>query len=204
MDKYSNFAHLITEEIEGVDYQIEVIEREGTLTAIIAPHGGAIEPGTSELCKAIAAENYQIGVFEGVKQNGNAILHITSTRFDEPKCLKLVSKSNHVLAIHGEQSAEEVVYMGGADSLLREKISEELIAADFRTEEHVNPSLQGTSSYNICNRGQRSKGVQLELSRGLRQTLFQSLSSAGRKSVTPGFYRFVQAVRRGLHNGGAN
>jgi phage replication-related protein YjqB (UPF0714/DUF867 family) len=40
--------------------------------------------------------------------------------------------------------------------------------------------------------------VQLELSRGLRLTMFESLSREGRQHRKPRFDVFVKAVRRGL------
>jgi phage replication-related protein YjqB (UPF0714/DUF867 family) len=52
--------------------------------AVIAPHGGGIEPGTSELATAIAGDDFSLYLFEGLKSAGNGELHITSTNFDEP------------------------------------------------------------------------------------------------------------------------
>ena len=43
----------------------------GSLVAIIAPHGGKIEPGTSEIVRSIAAEDYNFCAFEGIKPAGN-------------------------------------------------------------------------------------------------------------------------------------
>ncbi|WP_126802254.1 poly-gamma-glutamate hydrolase family protein [Aliidiomarina minuta] len=45
-------------------------------------------------------------------------------------------------------------------------------------------------------------GVQLELSRGLRSTFFESLNSAGRRRQTHVFHQFVDAVRQGLVRAG--
>jgi phage replication-related protein YjqB (UPF0714/DUF867 family) len=56
--------------------------------AIIAPHGGGIEPGSSTIARAIAGEDINMYLFEGIKvAKGNAIVHIASHHFDEPRCL---------------------------------------------------------------------------------------------------------------------
>jgi phage replication-related protein YjqB (UPF0714/DUF867 family) len=68
----------------------------------IAPHGGRIEPGTSEIAALIAGESYNLHRFEGRKPPGqNAVLHITSHHFDEPRALNLARKCRIVLGIHG-------------------------------------------------------------------------------------------------------
>jgi phage replication-related protein YjqB (UPF0714/DUF867 family) len=60
---------------------------------------------------------------------------------------------------------------------------------------HRNPRLQGLDRLNICNRGKRRAGIQLELSRGLRRSFFRSFSTAGRTTRTGRFDEFVAAVR---------
>lgn len=43
-----------------------------------APHGGGIEPGTSEIADAIGGERGSFYTFGGLKSSGTADLHITS------------------------------------------------------------------------------------------------------------------------------
>ena len=63
-----------------------------------------------------------------------------------------------------------------------------------------NPLLQGLEPKNLCNRGGKSRsGVQLELSRSVRETMFLSLSREGRKHTTPEFAAFVGAIRSVLN-----
>jgi phage replication-related protein YjqB (UPF0714/DUF867 family) len=202
MDRYSNFKALKAEQTEGRDFRVQVAVREEAAVAVIAPHGGAIEPGTSELAFAIAGEQLSFAIFEGAKVAQNRDLHITSTNFDEPRCAEVVALSRTAVAIHGENSPEETVFAGGADALLRSQLSEALAEAGFTVREHENPNLQGTSRANICNRGTSGAGVQLELSRGLRSTLFESLNAAGRARQTDAFHQFVDAVRQGLIRAG--
>lgn len=202
MDRYSNFKALKAEQTEGRDFRVRVAMREEATIAVIAPHGGAIEPGTSELAFAIAGEQLSFAIFDGTKAAQNRDLHITSTNFDEPRCTDVVARSRTAVAIHGENSQEATVFIGGADPMLRSHISNALEETGFTVREHENPDLQGVSRANICNRGSSKAGVQLELSHGLRSTLFESLNAAGRARQTEVFHRFVDAVRQGLSRAG--
>lgn len=168
-DKYANFAALELAEPDGA-INIHVQDTQSS-TLIIAPHGGKIEPGTSEIAKAIASDCFRLYLFEGCKKYNNMDLHITSTRFDEPRASDIVARSDYVVAIHGCVGSEGKVYIGGLDRELGSFIGEHVRNAGFDTGIHTRADLQGTSSRNICNRGRRGRGVQLEISRSLRNDL---------------------------------
>lgn len=199
-DKYNSFSALAKSETLGRDFLVRRLVRPGA-TVVIAPHGGGIEPGTSELAEAIAGEDFSFYTFEGIKAAGNRDLHITSTRFDEPKCLALVRISPQVIAIHGEESESQAVFLGGLAAETLTSLRHALTTSGFRVETHDNHALQGRNTANICNRGQNARGIQLELSNGLRRSFFQSLSTRhGRQTKTESFDRFVAAVRRGCRS----
>ncbi len=202
MDKYQTFHELSSFEQEEEDFRVRIKFRAGAKTAIIAPHGGNIEPGTSEVAGAIAGEELNLALFEGIKPAGNFNLHITSTNFDEPRCIEIVKQSEVVVTLHGERSLQNRIYLGGSDSRLRQAIADALTKAGFSAAGHEDGALKGISSKNICNRGKRGKGVQLELARGLREAFFHSLKSEGRKEPTRLFADFVAAVRQGLRLSG--
>jgi len=65
----------------------------GSQILIFSPHGGGIEIGASELVEAIAGKGLSYYLFEGLRANGNDLLHITSTRFDELGCLRMLSRA---------------------------------------------------------------------------------------------------------------
>jgi phage replication-related protein YjqB (UPF0714/DUF867 family) len=183
-DKYSSFSAL--RRAESADaFQIECIDR-GTDLAVIAPHGGGIEPGTSPIARAIAGDDCSLYLFEGKKRSGNGVLHITSANFDEPTGRTLVEKSERVIAVHGCEGKGHAVYLGGLDRALRDAIGTALEAGGFKTGTHSNPNLQGLAVANICNRGRSGRGVQLEISCGLRDDL-----------VKNGIVEFAAAVRKG-------
>jgi phage replication-related protein YjqB (UPF0714/DUF867 family) len=201
-DKYSSFEELIRSEIEGRDFAVNLADRN-TKILVIAPHAGAIEPGTSEITLAIAREELSYYLFEGTKDAGNGELHITSTNFDEPRALKMAEDSESIVAIHGEGSENDIVYLGGRNQDLRNHIRNSLKDAGFKTSKHDNPGLQGTSQKNICNRCASTSGVQLEVGKGLRKKFFSSLTSEGLKQTTEELVKFSNAVRKGLERANA-
>jgi phage replication-related protein YjqB (UPF0714/DUF867 family) len=196
-DKYDKFARLTAEETEGVDYRVLCADRRSR-ALVLAPHAGAIEPGTSEIAQAVAGKELSFYLFEGIKPSGNRALHVTSAHFDEPRALKALETCEKAIAIHGEGSDKEIAYVGGRDGEMRSRVEHCLEMAGFVTRTHLGPGMQGTSPDNVCNRGRAGAGVQLELSRGLRKSFFRSLDRDGRRHPTETFFRFVQAIREGM------
>jgi len=168
-DKYSCFDELQRHETLDKDYCF-CMRDAGSPMTIIAPHGGKIEPRTSDLARRIAGENYNFYCFEGIKDKDNACLHITSHCFDEPGALELVSRSEVVVAVHACTGTAGLVHIGGLDKKLGRMIAQQLQAIGIRvSREH--PRFQGSNPANICNRGATGKGVQLEVTRDLRDSL---------------------------------
>lgn len=188
-DNYPNFSALRQAERPG-NYRINCCIRASSV-AIIAPHGGKIEPWTSAIATSIAADDYCLYCFEGRKQRDNWDLHITASHFDEPLCLSLVSRCDRVVAVHGCEDAEVIVYMGGLDRDLRDSIRDRLHAVGVVTGN--DPDLQGLHRNNICNRGRRGMGVQLELSYGLRSALMKATPC---EAVTA--MAFAEAIRAAI------
>ena len=56
-DTYRNFVELNRKEVADRDFRVR-LRRNKSDTVIIAPHGGGIEQGTSEIAEAIAAEDH--------------------------------------------------------------------------------------------------------------------------------------------------
>ena len=183
MDMYSNFQELALGRTEGVDYIIDT-ENRGTDVAVVGIHGGRIEPGTAEIVRAIAQDDLSYYILIG-KQEGQ---HITSIRFDEDRCMDLIARSRTVVTIHGKKGAEAVVMLGGRDADLISKAEEALKKAGF-TVLPTDEALEGDQKENICNKGSSGKGMQVEISRGLREILFHDTA---RRT------RFAQAVRSTL------
>ena len=172
-DLYDSFAALAAREIEGVDYLIRVDERASPF-AIVAPHGGLIERGASEIAAAIAADRFSLYCFEGLTKVDDRSLHITSTRFDEPRALALVSASELAIGVHGRKDQGDMasIWVGGLHEGLRDAICAALDAVGFSAKSvGEGHRLSGRDPANICNRGQCGAGVQLELPKRLRDAL---------------------------------
>jgi phage replication-related protein YjqB (UPF0714/DUF867 family) len=189
-DLYGSYAELVAAEQEGVDYRIVLLDRSAAVT-IIAPHGGYIEPPTSALAVAIAADDHNAYCFDGLQTDRqHHELHITSNNFDEPTGCALIARSDIVVALHGRQDRDEPhsVWIGGLDRELCDAIASHLRRAGFEaaTEGHEFPAV---ALANICNRGRRNKGIQLELPGSLRKTLRKDAEA---------FNRFTKAIRSSI------
>jgi phage replication-related protein YjqB (UPF0714/DUF867 family) len=192
-DKFPDMGALFAAAAAGRDYRVHCRAANSDV-AIVAPHGGCIEPATFELADAIAGSRYKFYCFEAIGER----LHVTSTNFDCPLCLRLVETSDYVVTIHGCKDKEAgsspdlTVAVGGCDISLGALVRENLEASGFGIGDR--PELAGVHPLNICNRGRRRRGVQLELTWSLRERLLQTMTAG---SGAP-FAAFVQAVDRAI------
>ncbi|TXH80965.1 MAG: replication protein [Rhizobium sp.] len=175
-DRYSSFSALRHHECEGIDYRIR-IEVRSSPVAIIAPHGGFIEPATSEIALKIAGESFSAYCFEGLDPARlHHELHVTSGNFDEPIAGGLIANFSIVVAVHGraDRGDPQTSWVGGLDLPLRDRIVAVLCRDGFAAVARGNGQpLAGMSPGNICNRGKRQAGVQLEIPRGVRDRLME-------------------------------
>lgn len=168
-DTYSSYYALAAHKTKNVDYLI-AYRNTSSSKAVIAIHGGTIEPETDKIASAAASRGgYDYYAFKGLRSGGS--LHITSTNFNEPIAREMVSKSTETLSIHGcGGTRQAITYVGGLDNALGNKVKASLRAAGFKVVSA--PSrLGGNSRANIVNRNKINKGVQLELSNPMRNKL---------------------------------
>jgi phage replication-related protein YjqB (UPF0714/DUF867 family) len=188
MPAYQSFAELVLSAVKGEDYDVVVIKRDAT-TTIAAIHGGQIEPPTGELARAIAAEDCNLYELRGLRADGAERLRIAVARYDEMRLRALMERSLEALALLGADGDLPMVHLGGRNQALKRALSDELAQAGFAVS---GPASAGaahdpTRFYNLPANG----GVQMELSRGLRQELL-----AGPQS--PRYAALVGAVRAAL------
>lgn len=167
--KYMCFADLASAQTEDTDYKVLTRPIVNSPIAVIAPHGGSIEQYTSDIARGVAGEDFNLYLFEGIRPAGNySALHLTSHRFDEPRCLSLLSMCDHVVAIHGCDGDDQRVLLGGLDAALKLAIGKALVGLgiDVQSDGHRFPA---TDPKNICNRGRRGVGVQVEMTMGFRR-----------------------------------
>lgn len=183
--------------VPGRDFRIAFGDSKVELCLLIAPHGGGIEPGTSDILRAVAETGgwawYEFAGF--LRQGNKDALHLSSTEFDEPTLVAMLPQTAFVVAFHGaSEAAEPLVYVGGKWNVGRQTM---IGAINHTAREHgiraidaLDTSgaahLQGLEATNLTNRGKRGEGVQLEFSRGARNLLFPpdaSREARGRRSV---------------------
>ena len=167
----------------GRDFRVAFGDSKIENCLLIAPHGGGIEPGTSDIMRAVAeAGGWAWYEFAGFLRQGNKdALHIASSEFDEPTLMAMLPQTGFVVAFHGSsEAAEPLVYVGGKWSLGRQTMigsingasSEHGLRAVDALELDAAAHLRGLDDLNITNRGKRGEGVHLEFSRGARNLLF--------------------------------
>jgi len=181
-DKYANFRELEKSEPKG-SYFIDD-RAAGTKVALIAPHAGGIEPGTSAICKSVAGSDLTYYLFEGKKLNGNQDLHITSSNFDEPVGVAIAQSAQVVVTFHGQRGEKPFVNVGGLAEVHCSAMIQALNNAGYPARKHDEHWLQGRNKNNICNRGQTGQGIQLEISRALRDLLTSNTKSMAHFSST--------------------
>jgi phage replication-related protein YjqB (UPF0714/DUF867 family) len=189
-------------------------------SVIIAPHGGGIEKGTSELCLAIAgyhpatlevtppgAVTYDYWMFEGLRPRDNAVLHVTSIHCDDGVALSLCAGALNALGLHGctPERAElpegkAAVLVGGRNEPLKS-----LLLAAFRPtgikaiDARPLDGINGDEVRNIANRTLLGMGGHLELTTPLREAMFDKDTREDRKNTTTVVFRtFVAACRQAL------
>jgi len=180
-DTYSSATGLEAHKKLGVDYRI-VQAFSPSNSIIIAIHGGNIERGTNQIAQAVANRGgFDYYGFIGLKGSG---LHVTSTNFNDSCALSMVRASNRTLSIHGCTGNKQVTYLGGLDKAFMTQVKTQLVNAGFTVKNPPN-GLGGSGAANICNRNSKGKGVQLELTAGLRNHLLSNKND---------FDRYVNAL----------
>ena len=201
-DYYTSMTQLERETKEDIDWKKETRD-QGNQVLIVAPHGGNIEQGTSELTKLLAQQGgYDYFSFEATRPSNNTQLHVTSTHYDDPTLHQMVEGRSATISIHGAKGDDPIVFLGGAKSDLRDEIQSQLEIRGFTVQ--VPPEyLGGLNENNFINKNENSTGVQLELTTSLRKALFnnQDMSTSSRKNDdnwSPLMYQFADALHMAI------
>lgn len=191
-------------------------------TTVIAPHGGGIEGGTSELCLAVAGYHpadlaptpaagpvCDFWMFEGLRSSNNSALHVTSTHCDDTVARAMCAGSLNVLSLHGCTTAQagveagaRAVLVGGLNPTFRQYLMEEFAAAGIRAvTASGEEEIAGVSPENICNRSMLGMGAQLEMTTELRAAMFapgKNTRTDRAANTLPLFWSFTAAVRTAI------
>ncbi|RAC79926.1 hypothetical protein DN503_32560, partial [Burkholderia multivorans] len=108
-DYYTSMTQLERETKEGIDWKKETRD-QGNQVLIVAPHGGNIEQGTSELTKLLAQQGgYDYFSFEATRPSNNTQLHVTSTHYDDPTLHQMIEGRAATISIHGAKGDDQIV-----------------------------------------------------------------------------------------------
>lgn len=164
---------------------------------------------------------YDYWMFEGLRKGStvpnaptNKELHVTSVNCDDPVARSLVAGSFNTVSVHGctwqdanpkrtdgPKPGEDLkgVVLGGRNATLREAIGTNLKNAGFQIFSGGD-QVNGDEPANICNRTLTGEGVQLELTRELRDWLYNDPSSAKNRQDTRNghFLDFARACREAI------
>lgn len=201
-DCYNSMTDLQQDTKEGHDWKIHTYD-ESNSTIIVAPHGGGIEPGTTEIARNIADKSSSgFYSFSGIRPSNNSQLHVTSTNYDEPKAQEMVQQSRHTVTIHKTNNSANDVYIGGRDDQLKSNIKEALQDKGFSVTT-ASQNISGNSIHNIANQNKNNAGVQIELSNHFVQHFFESgnvnrTSRENSNNWTDTMDSFTSAVSNGL------
>jgi len=230
-DKYDSMTELYADpaNIEGTTYGkrwrrqewIQIVEGQATdnregQKIVLAVHGGGIEEGTSEIALAVAGYHpatfaqatdcfglHDLWIFEGLLTDGNSKLHVTSTHYNDPIALKLVQISKRCLSLHGlgDAAANGKIQIGGLDTELRSIVLEELTGARIPAAISNDQDTNASSLENICNKTTTRAGVQLEMGKTYRESLFApgcDTRELRKNNTNANFCKLVTALRKAM------
>jgi phage replication-related protein YjqB (UPF0714/DUF867 family) len=163
--------------------------------AIFAQYGGMIEPGTDICAAQIAGNDLSIhtvvscrAVWEVEKAGGRLV---PQPLINRPDGLVLAAKCQTVVSIRGRHACHNrrgEVCVDGLDVALVAALAESLASHDFVVHDAPQQS-QAKSLDNICNRGLRLRGAELDISHELMSHLLNDADAMA---------RFTFAVRTGF------
>jgi phage replication-related protein YjqB (UPF0714/DUF867 family) len=232
LDYYPTMSALYANETEGVNFAREWYSHRARYNSlknykdenkifIMAPHGGSIESGTTELALATAgfvknfngdtytSVTYDYFIFNGTNpKDENGKLHVTASHYDDTDANKLVSNSIISFAFHGctdlqpnESSGKgyQACLIGGRDQVLKEILEAQLMTAGFNAFITSQDVLDGSLAENIINKNKRKRGAQVEMTTSLRKSFYTKHNRKDRrKNTTPDFWLFVNAIRASI------
>ena len=169
-EPFSSYSQLVLNTTQEIDYIVDV-QQPSQEMALVAIHGGAIEPLTGEIVTAVAEDRYSRYVFDGRRENEIEALRIPLSRYDEIRLKALLQRSLAAVVIDGSPEKESVVHLGGGNRPLLAHVRAAMEKLGYAPERLTLPGASYTPSrlYNWPQRG----GVLIELSRGLRQSLLE-------------------------------
>lgn len=200
-DKYFRFSEIVQSRPKSYEIFSKSFRNN---FLIFTPHGGGIEPGTTEICNWFAQNGISSYAFSA-KGKQCKDLHVTSTRFDEPRLLRMLARHKNCISFHGmtdyaKTKYDADIFIGGLDKLLTNKLAHALVKARFSVAiagKFPKSPLTAYNLNNITNKCSSKKGVQIELSENIRKKFFKGnlKFKSGRERTTVEFEIFCRTIR---------
>lgn len=193
---YRSFTELVLHAERGRDYAFRLREPGGA-AVVTAIHGGAIEPLTGELAEAVAGEDYNLYVFQGLRAE-SARLRIPPLGYDELRLRALSERSRIAVALDGVPGQEQAIYVSGGNARLTQALADHLAAAGLPVAAADDVFSSADFFFNTPPCG----GAQVELSWELRASLTDAELGVGAwvepEQRNPRFDTLAQALRKGI------
>lgn len=203
-DHYQDFSSMTQSNVEGEDYLVRIKNNNSNIL-VTAFHGGYIESGTSELAIAISENTFDLYSFEALKPGDmhkdsftSSTLHITSTRFDDPKLLSMLPEKDFCLGLHGFGGQEADFCVGGGNELERKNLVK-LLSEHFpqlKSCELCCPPFNGVSKKNPINLC-KNQGVQVEMSPDVRKEILSN--PVFLKNISTSFKAFLSPLQNNIY-----
>lgn len=191
---------VIDKPAEGTSFvapaQFSVHTRTNSLrAAVFAQYGGLAEPGTDICAAQIAGETLSLHTVVSCRavweaENGENRL-VPRHLHNHPDGIALAEICQTVISIRGRHACHDPlgeVCVDGLDIALIVSLAETLAAAGFVVNDGP-PQSRAKHPDNICNRGVRMRGVELDISHELMSRLLNETDTMA---------RFASAVRAGV------
>lgn len=192
-DTFKSMTELLASLPEKDNYFFKIDATHGSKVKIFAPHGGCIEPGTSPIVLELAEGTFDYYIFHAIRKTRcNQTLHVTSANYDEPGCLRMARDAQVAVAFHGCDGLDSFIEIGGGHPALADGLKGLMSAAGYPVVP-ASPDLKGERKRNFINQASIG-GVQLELSKGLRQSLFADFPRSLQRNPNT-LQPFIQTIR---------
>ncbi|MFT4077094.1 MAG: poly-gamma-glutamate hydrolase family protein [Asticcacaulis sp.] len=181
--------------LQGQADEVTTCTRTACLSfVIVAQYGGLEEPGTDICAQKIAGDTLSVHTLASRHNRTAAGSDLTGRPVhNRPEGIALVESCQTALTIRGRYTAQEMgsdISIDGLDKALASSVAHALCHAEFEVR-ILNLPSRAKHADNLCNRGLRGRGIELDLSHDLRERLMADPGLMG---------QFAAAVRSGLQS----
>lgn len=167
-----------TRQLEQGDFSRDLVYT-GSKVALVAIHGGDLEPGTAELAEVLSGERFSRYIFRSHIGVNDFSIWLTSAKFNDPELIALLGRSMTAISIHGCKDARKMgqpidLFVGGRNQPAAQVLMNALTEVGVRVERDM--IFPGLHRSNPCNLGRLGEGIQLEMTSSFREEIIRFLA----------------------------